>query len=630
MKRISGSLFLVLCGACLGAAQTPSSPRVAQPPAAQPVRLPAVLPPQHVGPPIAPQPVYLYLYAKITDHVNMDITEARLRRLLPMIARYRNENPQAHVDATIFFTGAVSQALADRNKETHIKDFVLKYKKMGVIEVGYDGTDEPTYDHRPLIDESIEQKPYQQRWLERATEDEKFLVEARDPLTGEPRPGVVGGLKAMQLIFGPAACISGASVGEKIKVPLINGEHPDRTLPYPDKAEVGDWELAPVLRRYNTDAILFGLSATNRDYLPGYGGSVAEVGRIVSPEPDTSPELFWADNILRFSEAGGGGSRLVHLSDGVDAIKKATGTLDRSRIHIFHVELDNENDYLTDDFAKGKIFTPALAYAYANPDKPQVPQDARLSPVDVEAAHSREDAALKWLLTEYVPATKGDRVVSNSDLRQMTPPSLGFTLPTRDLQAALKKTFADLGNATYLPPYFRVGDRYLSLAEGFQVMTDALAELSRTGKLPETVHVDRVYGPLGMPLGHGPNIGDLTVASIAKVCTSLTAGLHDDTGYPMPNNAIPPMINVDGINLNAAQFLRLMAQALIEPTPDAMLRVRMTYMLTGTAQVFPKARNLSDVGATWTFKPAPLNEMDPANKKSSGAMAQSSPRPKAF
>ena len=32
-----------------------------------------------------PQPVYFYLYSKVTDHVNMDITEARLRRLLPML-----------------------------------------------------------------------------------------------------------------------------------------------------------------------------------------------------------------------------------------------------------------------------------------------------------------------------------------------------------------------------------------------------------------------------------------------------------------------------------------------------------------------------------------------------------------
>jgi hypothetical protein len=561
--------------------------------------------------PVTPaQPVYLYFYSKVTDQVNMDITEARLRRLLPMIEQYRKDNPQAHVSATIFFTGAVSQALADQNKKTHIKDFVLKYKKMGVIEIGYDGTDEPTYEHRPLIDDSIEQKPYQERWLERASEDEKFLTEARDPLTGEPRPGAAGGLKEMQEVFGLAACISGASVGEKLKAPLVNGEHPDRTIPYTTKAEVGDWELAPVLRRYNTETILFGLSAANRDYLPGYGGSVSEIGRILSPEADTAPELFWADNILRFSESGGGGSRLVHLSDGVDAIKKTTGALDRSRIHIYHVELDSENDYLTSDFIKGKMFNPALFYAYAHSDVPTVPADGRSSSTVVAGTQAKEDAALKWLITENLPASAGDRVVSNSELRRMTPASFGFTISTDDLRTALKKTLADLGNANFLPPYFHVGNRYLTLAETFQAMTDALAEMNRTGKLPEAVHVDRVYGPLGMPLGHGPNAGDVKVTSITKVCAQMAPQLHDDTGYPMPKNAIPPMIDVDGIQINAAQFLRLMAQAIIDPSPESTVRIRMVYMLTGTAQVFPKARNLADVGATWTFKPAPLEEAD--------------------
>ncbi len=556
------------------------------------------------------QPVYFYLYSKVTDHVNMDITEARLRRLLPMIEQFRKENPEAHVSATIFFTGAVSQALADQNKKTHIKDFVLKYKKMGVIEIGYDGTDEPTYDHRPLIDASIEQKPFQERWLERASEDDKFLTEARDPLTGDPRPGVAGGLKEMQQVFGPAACISGASVGEKLNRPLINGEHPDRTVPYPTKAEVGDWELVPVLRQYNTEAILFGLSAANRDYLPGYGGAVAQVGRLVSPEPDTAPELFWVDNVLRFSEVGGGGSRLVYLNGGLDAIKNATAKLDRSRIHIFHIELDNENDYLRSDFTKGKIFTPALDYAYAHPDKPQVPADARLSPADVDATHAKEDAALKWLITEYVPTTAGNQVVSNSDLRRMTPASFGFTVTTDDLCAALKKTLADLGNANYLPPYFQVDSRYLSVAETFQVLTDALAEMNRTGKLPQTVRVDRIYGPLGMPLGHGPNIGDVKFATITRICTELDARLHDDSGYPMPKNTIPPMYAVDGIRINAGQFLRLMAQAMIDPSPESTLHVRMVYMLTEAAQVFPKARNLEDVGATWTVKPAPLSQAE--------------------
>jgi hypothetical protein len=76
----------------------------------------------------------------------------------------------------------------------------------------------------------------------------------------------------------------------------------------------------------------------------------------------------------------------------------------------------------------------------------------------------------------------------------------------------------------------------------------------------------------------------------------------------MPNNTIPPMFTVDGIRMNAAQFLRLMAQVIVDPSPESTLHVRMVYMITGTAMVFPKARNMQDVGATWTFKPAPLNQ----------------------
>jgi hypothetical protein len=110
-----------------------------------------------------------------------------------------------------------------------------------------------------------------------------------------------------------------------------------------------------------------------------------------------------------------------------------------------------------------------------------------------------------------------------------------------------------------------------------------------------------------MPGGHGPNIGEVTVASVAKQCAKIEASLHDDTANPMPTNTIPPILAVDGIRVNAAQFLRLMAQALVDPTPTAKVNVRMTYMFPGTAQIFPKTRSLEDTGATWTFKPAPLD-----------------------
>jgi len=54
----------------------------------------------------ARQPVFIYLYARMGDHVNIELTEDRIRRILPMLERYRKAHPDAHVSATILFSGA--------------------------------------------------------------------------------------------------------------------------------------------------------------------------------------------------------------------------------------------------------------------------------------------------------------------------------------------------------------------------------------------------------------------------------------------------------------------------------------------------------------------------------------------
>jgi len=584
MKPIYRSLVLSLLVTPLFAAQAPST---------QPAAHAAVT-----------QPVYIYLYSRVTDQVNLDISEARLRRLLPIIERYRTQHPEAHLKATIFFSGASSEALAERNAQTGIKDYVLDFKRRGIIEIGYDGTDEPTYEHRPLA-HTLETKAYRERWLERAAEDEKFLSEGRDPLTGDPKPGSAGGLQAMQQVFGKAACITGVSVGAERLHPDPNRDMPG-SGPIPTVVpEVGDWEIAPLLRRYNTDAMLFGLPGTNPAHLPGFGGSIVEIGHMMSPTPQTSPELFWADNFLRSSESAGLGARVIHGNEGPSGIKDFTTKLDRSRIRIIHMELGSDADYLKPDFVKTTL-SPTLTYAYAHPDSPKIPAEDRLSVDQVNVTYSKQDAALNWLVAEFFPANSGSRFVSSSDLQKMTSASTGFSVRVDQLQAALKQTLDQWGSNTFPPPYFQVGNQYLSMAEAFQIMTDALASLSRTGKLPESVLAAQVYGPLRMAGGHGPNAGDVTVASVAKVCAQIADGLHDATGYPIPNNTVPSILVVDGVGMNAAQFLRLMAQALVEPNPDAKLRVRMTYMYSGTAEVFPKTRPMEDMGATWTFKPAPL------------------------
>jgi len=522
-------------------------------------------------------PVYVFLHARVTDHVNIQLSEERLRRLLPMLERYGKEHPESHVSATILFSGAISQALADRNAQTGIKDFVLDYVHRGVIELGYDGTDEPTYLRRPVPDLS-KAKTAEERWLARGTAAERFLTESRHPWTGGPQPGETGGLKKMQEIFGEAVCVTGLM------------------------EELGsDSEVVQHLSRYNTKAIMFGIPEANPTHIPGYRGSVMGFTKDMSPIPESSPELYWQDNVLRSSEIGDPASRVVVGDEGAKAIKNVLSKLDSSRIHIIHVELASERMYVH----PGPLYPPQRL-AYDNPERPALPPTMLRDVDDVNAAYAKEDGLMKWLVEDFFPASQGSRFVSSTDLKQLTPPSTGFSLSVENLRAAVGDLLKVWGNDTNLRDYIRVEGRYLSPADMFQVMTDALAELNRTGKLPQSVRVVQVYGPVELPDDHGPTSGEVTVASVARACAGIVDRLHDNTWNPVPKNAIPSRFMIDGLNVNAAQFLRLMAEALMTPSAEAKLEVKMTYAFSVPAFEFPKLRE-SDLGGTWTFKPAPLN-----------------------
>jgi hypothetical protein len=558
----------------------------------------------------ARQPVYIYLHARVTDSVNIAMTEDRLRHILPLVERYRQMRPEVHIGATVLFSGAVSAALQQRNAQTHILDFVKDYIRRGIIEAGYDGTDEPTYEHRPTLEFSGQQSP-EDRWKERQSVADRFLTEARDPLTGAPADGT-GGLKEMQAVFGPAACIRGLELALKTirPAPRINAKvTPPSTVPVAVRGifmEVGgDPETLQALRPYNTSAIMSGIAAANLAQFVGFGEASRRFGRLMAPIPEAAPEIFWEDSVLRMSDANGP-VRPVKAQDGVPALKSMLDGAPRQNIQVLRVELGGVEKYLKPDFAKSAPNAP-LKYAYEHPADPKLPADALRPAAETEAAWSKEDSVMQWLAEVYLPANAGSRFIDNADLHKMVGPPTGFDIATADLQSALTDMLSKWGKDTYPFSYIRVRERYLSLAEMFQVMTDELAGLHNTGKLPQTVKVVRVFGPIRLVTGHGLNIGEVTVAELARTCADLAGRLHDDSSTSVPRNAIPPVLKIGGMDLNPAQVLRLMAQAVVNPAPETAIRVRMTYMLGEAGGIFPKSRPLMDDGFVWTMKPAPLN-----------------------
>jgi hypothetical protein len=570
-----------------------------------------------VSQPTGPKlPIDLYLYARITDHVNLGITEDRIHRVLTMVDQYRRAHPDEHVSATLLFSGVVSDALERSNSRTHIVDFVKGYIDRGVIQAGYDGTDEPTYETRPTVDYTQGLDP-QARFVARKASLEKFLTEARNPLSGAPEPGKVGGLKKMQEVFGEAACITGVTAlmrvgpGSAVFRPVTRARVADegpKHVPLPPGLEPeisGDSEAVQVLRTFNAKAIMFGLPDEQPSRIPGFRDARAGFSKLLSPVADTSPELYWQDSVLRSSEASSDVLRLVHAAGGVAAIQKIVEKADRTKLHVVHVELGDERNYLQPAFISGPEFS-AMQYAYHHPDSPELPADALRPKSDVDAAYANEDAMLKWASETFVPANPGSRFVSSADLSGMVAPATGFSVSLAGLKTGLTEFLKSWGNDTFAPPLFQADGHYLSRAELFQVLADALAEYHRSGKLPESVQVAQVYGPVRLLTGHGPNEGEVSVAALATICADIAPALHDQSAGIVPKNALPIGIPVEGTVINPAQFLRLMAAAVVNPVPEAKLNIRMTYEFTGPGQLIPRTRPDMDDGFIWTLKPAQI------------------------
>jgi hypothetical protein len=55
-----------------------------------------------------------------------------------------------------------------------------------------------------------------------------------------------------------------------------------------------------------------------------------------------------------------------------------------------------------------------------------------------------------------------------------------------------------------------------------------------------------------------------------NVCVERRPAKNDRNEYPMPKNMMPSILTVDGIEMKAAQFLRLIAQTPVDPTGNVL------------------------------------------------------------
>ncbi len=532
----------------------------------------------------APKPVLIVLYSRFYDHSHQHTTDERLQRLLPMLDKLRKQYPQSGISALFQFSGTVSQLLDEENAGLHLVDQIEDYSRRNLVDIGYTGEEEPSYLYRPKPNLLLAETP-EARWGAKAEAAERFLTDFKNPVTGLPVPGLSGGLKRTQEVFGNVVFLTGvaSTVGAGS----------------PSTHEV---------RRMVPTAVMGGIPpADPKLAITGFAVSAENFSKFMSPDPVESPEVYWEDNVLRLSDTSLADNKPHSTDEGPEALKKVFEKLDRGHVRVVKLEVAAYKRYLTRR-ADGSVVADPLEWLYYHPDDPVMPSQlhAMVAQGAVEEGYKQDEATLKWLLDEFLPANPGSRFISIRELAQLPAPadSEVGAAQLKALASDLNERFAKLPME---PPNFgRAGDSFFTLAESFELLAQALAGFDKTGSLPKSVALTPAWGPLTLPNGMGPSTGFVPVSAVIQAAAQIAPRFADTGWKRVPANAVPAMIPVGSLSLNAAQFLRLMAQAYLDPSRDKSLALNGMTLTTRSSFMFPKNTPITDQGNSWGFKPAPL------------------------
>jgi hypothetical protein len=484
------------------------------------------------------------------------------------------------------FSGAFAEQLT---KTTTAKGYLKQLRDLadaGIVDIGYVGENEPTYRSRPRA-RLTKDMGAEQRWLEQHKAAEHFLNDYKDPLTGQPDAARPGGVRAVSEILGePNIFGTFAALGAE--------------APYFHE-----------LRRMNIQAVMPGFPDPYFTMgIHGYRTSATEIGaKAMAPVPQASSELFWDNNFLRASFTTSEDIRGFSSSEGKDALAALLKKLDRSRVRLLQIEVVGYSRYLN-KWPDGTPKLNPLAWAYDHPDEPDLPSGVRvfMGVTEVQKEYDSEEQALRWLFSDFLPANPGSRVVGPKDLMKMARTPVGSDVSAATLVEALKDWQARSSKELNMSAtYVSAAANYYTAADLFQLLVNNLAAMARDGKRPEKVRLTNIYGPIFLEQSEStPPAIELPAREVMRIAATLAPGMNDQTWKPVPSNAVPTTINVNGTRVNPAQFLALMVDAYLAPSPDTIVRLRYLVPQTTPGYLFPRQNATWDGGNIWTLRPAAL------------------------
>jgi hypothetical protein len=524
------------------------------------------------------QPILILLYSRYYDHSHPHPLSERLFRTFRLLDQLRAQYPKQSITPLLQFSGAVSQILAEQDPTQHEVQQLRDAAKKGLIDIGYTGEEEPSYLYRPRAD-LIMADTEEKRWTAFEEAAEHFLNDFKDPVTGKPVDGLTGGLKHMQEVLGEASYISGLSV------PVS-----------------GDSATIHALRKLNQTAVLTGVPVADlRRNIEGYGRSAELVAKTLSPDAATSPEVWWENGRLRISDVSLTDNKPHSTDEPPKALGEAFAKLDRTRPRVIKLEMATYTRYLAKR-TDGTVKYDPMEWLYFHPDEPVMPMTlkALVDQGQVEDGYQNEEAVMKWLIEDFLPKNPGSRFISVHELKAMTQDTLHTEVTSDELGAAASDIVTRFKSLPMqCPDFAKAGDRYFSIAEAFGLLANALA-----GTKP--VRSAQMYGPLVIPNAMGPAAGTLSAAAVVEAAARIAPRLQSDSWKLVPDDAVPNEIQVGELKVVPVQFLKLMAEAYLDPSRDHMIKLNSIAPLSSLTYNYPKNGLLLDQGNTWTLKPAPL------------------------
>lgn len=525
----------------------------------------------------AQQPVYIQLVLDLDDHLNFEMTMDRLDRTLALVERLRERYPGLEPVCLINVNGGVSEWISQIRTQAAPFTRLTRMLASGAVEIGYFGYNEPVETKWPQIDFRRANSP-DLRWAARTRALELFLSEYKAPVSGEPDPDRSGGLKRTREVFPHIAMVGGVA----------------RELG-------GDPELASILRRWNVNAVLPGLPELTHFIarnMNGYRGALAGFGVLMSPEPEYAPQLYWQDGFLRLSDAAAVDQGLLRTADGMDAFRKRLAGLKRSNLQVLRIVL-SPHLYHLKPTADRDILESPVRWAFRNPKPAAVEHELYLARDQVDAHYARQEAILEYLCEEWLASNAPSRFVSSAALLAAAQATMPHATSRKEVAEAAADVLRRWGTNNHPPAYAKSGGHYYSLAELFDLFSAALEKPAAELQTRHLAGVDN------MPDGQGPAVGRVTREQVAEAARRVSRQFDlpaADQAVGEPR--IPGWIRVGELQINAAQFLFLMAESLAEPRDS--FAIRTCQMDHAPGIVLPSTRPRPDRGTTWTLKPAEL------------------------